>query len=211
MITYLPAATDPPVELPEMDGANHPMRAVTHETAFQANSWTPQRASEVTSFFDEIAPDWNQRIPAGEMAGIADALERGQVTPAGLCLEIGAGTGRATAHLAPWFNQVVAMDISLEMLKQLEAAPRLAADGAQLPCPDHIADAVALANMFLFPEEIKRVLKPGGQLIWYNSIGEHTPIHLSPEQLLQALGGDWHGTASQWSHALWCVLRRPQP
>jgi len=208
MITYLPATTAPPVELPEMDGSSHPMRAVTQEAAFQAKSWTSQRAKEVTDFFDEIAPNWNERIPAGEMAGIPDALERGQVERGGLCLEIGAGTGRATVHLLKWFSQVIAVDISMEMLKQLDAAPRLMADGAQLPCADEAADAVLLANMFLFPAEVKRVLKPQGLVIWYNSIGEHTPIHLTDKQLLEALGDGWHGIASKWSHATWCVLHR---
>lgn len=210
MIKYLPATTDPPIELPEMDGANHPMRNITQESAYDAGSWTARRAREITEFFDEIAPDWNERIPAGEMDGVADALERGQVSRGGLCLEVGAGTGRATAHLAKWFDQVVAADISLVMLKQLEGSPRVAADGAHLPCADNTVDAVALANMFLFPDEVKRVLKPEGTLIWYNSIGESMPIYLSDEQLLEVMGDGWHGIASQWSHANWCVLRRAQ-
>ncbi len=208
MIKYLPAIIDPPIELPEMDGTNHLMRIITQESAYDAGSWTARRAREVTSFFDEIAPDWNERVPAGEMAGVADALERGQLARGGLCLEVGAGTGRATAHLAKWFDQVVAVDISLVMLEQIEGSHRLLADGARLPCADHSVDAVALANMFLFPDEVKRVLKPDGVLVWYNSIGELTPIHLSDEQLLEVMGDGWHGIASQWSHASWCVLRR---
>jgi len=187
------------------------MRAVTQETAFRSESWTSQRAKEVMEFFDEIAPGWNERIPAEEAAGILDALERGDVSHDGLCLEIGAGTGRATGHLAHWFDQAVATDISLEMLKQLHVAPTFMADGAYLPCRDNIADAVVLANMFLFPDEVKRVLKPTGLLIWYNNVGEHTPIHLSDDQLLESLGDGWHGTASKWGHATWCVLRRQQP
>lgn len=159
-------------------------------------------------FFDEIAAGWNERIPVEEAAGILDALERGQVDRKGLCLEIGAGTGHATGYLTQWFDQVVATDISLEMLKQLPGAPKVMADGAHLPCPDNIAEAVVLANMFLFPEELKRVLKPEGQLVWYNNVGQHTPIHLSDEQLLEALGDGWHGIASKWGHATWCVLRR---
>ena len=192
------------------------MRAVTNETAFQEASWTAQRAKDVTEFFDEIAPEWNQRISPEELDGILDALERGGVPKGGCCLEIGAGTGHATRHLRYWCESVIAIDISEEMLHLLDPAlaPRVLADGSRLPFPDGTADVIALANMFLFPAEVARLLAPAGRIVWYNGIGEHTPIHLSTEEIVQALSATsqaaWQATASRWANATWCVLQRRQ-
>jgi hypothetical protein len=36
----------------------------------------------------------------------------------------------------------------------------------------------------------------------------HTPIHLSPDDLLAGLPGAWTGVASQAGEGTWCVLRR---
>ena len=219
MITELPPVVPAPSELPEADGAVHPMRAVTAEAAFREASWTPQRARDVAEFFGELAPVWNQRIPPEELDGILDALERGEVPKGGRCLEIGAGTGHATRHLRNWCESVIAIDISEEMLHRLDSAlaPRVLADGSRLPFPDGTADVIALANMFLFPAEAARMLAPDGRIVWYNGIGEHTPIHLSAEELIQALSkypapssteAIWQATAGRWGHATWCVLHR---
>ena len=190
------------------------MRAVTTEAAFRENSWTAQRAKDVAEFFGDIAPLWNQRFPSEELDGILDALERGGVPKGGCCLEVGAGTGHATRHLRYWCDSVTAIDISEEMLHRLDPAlaPRVLADGSCLPFPDGTADVIALANMFLFPAEVARLLAPGGRVIWYNGIGEHTPIHLSAEEIAQALNTtsppEWQATASRWGHATWCVLQK---
>ena len=221
MITELPPVVPAPSELPEADGAAHPMRAVTAEAAFQEASWTAQRARDVAEFFGELAPVWNQRIPPEESDGILDALERGEVPKGGRCLEIGAGTGHATRHLRSWCESVIAIDISEEMLHRLDSAlaPRVLADGSRLPFPDGTADVIALANMFLFPAEVTRLLAPDGRIVWYNGIGEHTPIHLSAEELIQALSkypapsnpeAIWQATASRWANATWCVLHMVQ-
>lgn len=219
MITELPPVVPAPPELPEADGAAHPMRAVTAEAAFQETSWTAQRARHVAEFFGELAPVWNQRIPPEELDGILDALERGGVPKGGRCLEVGAGTGHATRHLRHWCESVIAIDISEEMLHRLDPAlaPRVLADGSRLPFPDGTADVIALANMFLFPAEAARLLAPDGRIVWYNGIGEQTPIHLSTEELIQALSkypdpsspvATWQATASRWANATWCVLHK---
>ena len=65
-----------------------------------------------------------------------------------------------------------------------------------------------MINAFLFPAEVERVLSPGGALVWVNSSGEDTLIHLSVDDLLAALPGEWCGTSSRAGEGLWCVLRR---
>ena len=65
-----------------------------------------------------------------------------------------------------------------------------------------------LVNALLFPAEVARVLAPGGALVWVNSLGDATPIHLSAADVAKALPGGWGGPASDAGWGTWCVLRR---
>jgi ubiquinone/menaquinone biosynthesis C-methylase UbiE len=85
---------------------------------------------------------------------------------------------------------------------------RVQADAAQLPVHDGAFDAVVLINMFLFPAEVARVLAPGGAVVWVNSSGPTTPIHLTAAEVDAALPGNWDGVASHAGAGEWCVLRR---
>ena len=71
-----------------------------------------------------------------------------------------------------------------------------------------VAAAVVLINAFLFPDEVARVLVPDGVVIWVNSSGECTPIHLSVDDLVKALPGTWNVATSRAGEGLWSVLRR---
>ena len=73
---------------------------------------------------------------------------------------------------------------------------------------DASVDAVVLINMLLFPGEVDRVLAPGGTVVWINSSGESTPIHLLDEEGAAALPGTWSGVSSRAGIGLWSVLRR---
>jgi ubiquinone/menaquinone biosynthesis C-methylase UbiE len=120
-------------------------------------------------------------------------------------LDLGAGTGRLTLLLAPRVKSVRALDASAEMLRvcherllasglsnwQMEVA-----DHRQLPVKDHSIDLVvsgwSVAYLVVWhPEtwrdelekwmnEMKRILKPEGQIILFESLGtgNETPIQL---------------------------------
>jgi SAM-dependent methyltransferase len=105
---------------------------------------------------------------------------------------------------------VVSVDLSIEMLRRaaLEPGHRLLGDGQDLPVPGGSVDAVVLVNMFLFPDEVDRVLAPEGRVVWVNSSGEATPIHLMPDEVAEALPGTWDGTWARAGTGLWTVLRR---
>jgi ubiquinone/menaquinone biosynthesis C-methylase UbiE len=144
---------------------------------------------------------------------VTDALARGLDAidvPAGPAVEIGSAIGTYSSLLAERFAKVVAIDLSLAMLKLAPIGPahRVQADGARLPLSDSSAAAVVLINAFLFPAEVERVLSPGGALVWVNSSGEQTPIYLSVEDLVARLPGEWTGTSSRAGEGHWCVLRR---
>jgi hypothetical protein len=106
----------------------------------------------------------------------------------------------------------MAVELSMEMLKLAPEAPahRVLADGSRLPLRAGSAAAVVLINAFLFPEEVARVLIPDGVVIWVNSSGECTPIHLPVDDLVKALPGEWAGVTSKAGEGLWSVLRRKE-
>ncbi len=142
-----------------------------------------------------------------------DALARGLGPigpPTGLAVEVGSGIGMYSPRLAERFARVLAVDLSRAMLRRAPAAPayRVQADAARLPIGDASAAAVVLINTFLFPAEVRRVLSPGGAVVWVNSSGERTPIYLPVDDLVAALQGAWTGTSSRAGEGLWCVLRR---
>lgn len=188
--------------------ADHPMRHVTRQVAFEPDGWTPARAAKVAALFDGLAPQWHTRLTEGRVETVADALDRGGVTGTS-CVELGSGTGFATASLAARFDVVVACDLSSAMLRLAPpVAPRVQADAARLPLRDGVADVVTLVNMLLFPSEVDRVLAPGGAVVWVNSLGDRTPIHLPAPDVLAALGPGWTGVASGYGRGTWCVARR---
>ncbi len=185
------------------------MRKVTRQVAFERGGWTPERARKVRELFDGLAPEWHLRAHEMREHALRDALTRG--TPAGgVCVEVGSGTGMGTALLAGHFERVIACDLALQMLLRApaEAGSRVQADGARLPLADASADALVLVNALLFPAEVERVLREGGRLIWVNSLGDATPIHLSAADVAKALPGRWHGVASEAGWGTWCALQR---
>ena len=110
----------------------------------------------------------------------------------------------------PRFSVVLAAELSAEMLKLAPAdvGVRLRADGSRLPLREGSIDAAVLINMFLFPAEMARVIAPAGVLVWVNTSGPDTPIHLPADEVDAALPGDCSGVASEAGWGTWAVLRR---
>lgn len=209
MIQNLPRVIPGEPGRPEVGGPGHPMRKVTRQVAFEPGGWTPERARKVRDLFDGLAPEWHLRASEMREHALRDALERGGAK-GGVCLEVGSGTGAGTALLARHFDRVIAMDLAYQMLRRAPASAgaRVQADGAMLPLAAASVDAVVLVNALLFPAEVDRVLAPGGRLLWVNSLGDATPIHLSAAEVAHALPGRWAGVASEAGWGTWCALGR---
>ena len=183
------------------------MRKVTEGVAFD-DAWDATRRDKVRDLFDDMAADWGSRFSEEREASILDALDRGAVA-GGTVIELGAGSGLGTARLVERFDDVIALDLSMEMLRhQPDLAPKVRADASILPFPDAVADVLVLVNMLLFPSEIDRVLAKGGAMLWINTNGHETPIHLSPEAVVAALPGSWDATAGRAGTGLWAAVRR---
>jgi SAM-dependent methyltransferase len=193
---------------------DHPMRIMTRRAAgLLEPPWDDQARFEVATYFDALAPDWHTRTSPARDAVVADALARGlpdRSSSGDMCVELGSGIGAYTPILARRWRRVLAIEVALEMLRiaPTDVGLRVLADGARLPLASGTADAVVLVNCFLFPSEVDRLLGPDGVVIWVNSSGGETPIHLPPEDVVAALPGMWTGVRSQAGVGLWAVLRR---
>lgn len=196
---------------------DHQMRIMTRRAAgLLGPSWDDAARAEVAAFFDDLAPEWHTRTSPKRDAVVADALERGLPPSRGrdrdddVCVELGSGIGAYTPLLSQHWRRVMATEVAIEMLRLAPAAPghRVLADGARLPLADGAADAVVLVNCFLFPEEVDRVLSAAGVVVWVNSSGTETPIHLPAADVIAALPGEWAGVESAAGAGTWCVVSR---
>ena len=205
-VTWLPDAEGTVTDLPVF-GSVSPMREVTETVAFDA-AWDFSRREKVRELFDGMAAEWSSRSTPEREASILDALDRGGLA-GDRVIELGSGTGLGTGHLIERFDDVVALDLSMAMLRhQSDLAPKVQADASVLPFRDDAADLLVLVNMLLFPAEVDRVLRPGGGLLWINTLGHETPIHLSPEAVVDALPGSWTATAGRAGSGLWAAVQR---
>ena len=188
-------------------GSVSPMRRVTEGVAFEGK-WDAARRDKVRALFDDMAADWSRRFSEDRDASVIDALDRG-LPPGGKVVELGAGSGLGTARLVEHYDDVIALDLSMEMLRhQPSLAPKVCADSSVLPFADDTADLVVLVNMLLFPDEVDRILAPQGHVLWINTNGHETPIHLTPEAVVDALPGEWAATAARAGTGLWAVITR---
>jgi SAM-dependent methyltransferase len=208
VITQLP--DHPEARDPEpFAGSDHPMRRLTRSTAF-GEPWTREHAERVTSVFDELAPGWSgEHVDPVKAAPVLDAIDRGRPPLEARWIELGSGTGAGCRVLHGRVREQISVDLSSEMLAHAsDHAPRVRADSSRLPFPDDVADVVLLINMLLFPAEVDRILRADGRLVWVNTLGDQTPIHLPAEDVVRALPGDWHGVASRAGTGTWAVVRR---
>ena len=172
-------------------------------------AWTPERAAQISSLFDAAASGWRDRDVPERHDALVDAVARGGPFPHGWCVEVGSGTGNATADLQQAFHDVVSVDLSRAMLRLAAfRGLRIQSDASALPFRTGSAVVVALINMFLFPTEISRLLADDGVLLWVSTNGEETPIYLPPAEVLRALPGTWEGITSAAGWGTWLTARR---
>jgi ubiquinone/menaquinone biosynthesis C-methylase UbiE len=128
-------------------------------------AWTPEEFyAEGTSDWADFRRHWQHYCP--ELGG--------------RCLEIGCGAGRVTQALAADFREVVAIDVSADMLSlaQLVVPPNVTLEqvtGAEIPLENQSVDGVFTCHVLQHLEgldvvraylaEVRRVLVPGGTMM----------------------------------------------
>lgn len=199
------SATDPE----RFAGPDHPMRRLTRAIAF-GEDWTADDSERVQGVFDGLAAGWTeQHVDPLKAVVVEDALDRGEAPLGGSWLEVGSGTGAGARVLDGRVRSLVCTDLAAEMLRNAPAlAPKLRSDAAALPFAADTFDAVLLINMLLFPDEIDRVVRPHGVVVWVNTLGDQTPIHLPPPDVLTALPGSWSGRTARAGAGFWLTARR---
>ena len=200
-----PDATDPE----PFAGPDHPIRQLTRAVAF-GKEWEPEHAERMSTLFNELAPDWSaDHVDATKAAPVRDALDRGGLDLAGSWLECGSGTGAGARVLEGQVGSLVCTDLTEGMLREApDIAPLVQSDASALPFPTDSFDAVLLINMLLFPSEIDRVLRSNGSVLWVNTLGDQTPIHLPAADVLEALPGQWRGTTARAGTGFWLTATR---
>lgn len=122
--------------------------------------------------FEGLVDDYDAARPS-----YPDALY-GSLPKLGACLELGAGTGIASARLAAMASRFVVSDLGPKMLARgltKHDWPGVVCRAEALPFRDASFDTVIGAQMWHWvdtpggPLEVQRVLKPGGRLLlWWN-------------------------------------------
>ncbi len=208
-ITYLDRLDEGQVKDGSVN-AEHPMRKVTQQVAFESSGWTPERAAKVVKLFDEMAETWRDKDFDSRVLPVMDALERGGIVPGGLGIELGCGTGAYSTLLSKYFDSLLCVDISFEMLFRSSSPDgfRVRGDGSNLPLESGSVDGLFCINTLLFPKEVDRILRKDGYLVWISTSGSQTPIYLSPEDVLAAIGREFIGLSSEAGPGTWSVFRR---
>lgn len=127
-----------------------------------------------------------------------------------VALELGSGIGTYSGLIAARYPTTLSVELSEQMQSRAHRsrATRMIADGSTLPLRDQSIAAVVLINSFLFPTEVDRLLVPEGVLVWVNSSGASTPIHLDTGEVVSVLPFDVEGVEARAGVGTWCTLRR---
>jgi ubiquinone/menaquinone biosynthesis C-methylase UbiE len=147
--------------------------------------------------FDRLAPVWDQMRDEVALAPFEAALAEISEPPR-RALDLGTGTGTGAFRIARRFGgaEVVGVDVAEKMLARARAntPPELdgrmrfeRADAAHLPYGDASFDLVAHSNMIPFFDEVTRVLRPGGRVLFAFSSGPQTPIYVPTKRLRREL------------------------
>ncbi|MEL6428939.1 MAG: metalloregulator ArsR/SmtB family transcription factor [Planctomycetota bacterium] len=206
--SYYSVAPDAPLALLDVvlneDGLSADFRA--DDAGYEA--LMERRRLESRAYFDRVAAAFgDQVLPGRTWEGLARALIR--LCPRGRYVDLGIGDGMLTLMLADVAESVTAVDLSPEMLRQLQA--RASAQGAtnvetvegdieDLPLDGGQFDVAILSQALHHAveparclAEARRVLRPGGRLLvldllahgeaWVREKLQHTHLGFAETEL----------------------------
>jgi SAM-dependent methyltransferase len=166
-------------------GADHPHNPLVHR-AMQDDEAAHAELVERYGDMADIWTAWTAAHADYYTMPLDRSLDR---LPDGAVLELSAGTGAGTKALVAGGLRPICTEPTLPMAVELAAlgiAPVVAAVSVDLPFHDGSFDAVVGLNAILAVDEVRRVLRPNGSLLWCYSFAESTPVFVSPELLSAA-------------------------
>lgn len=200
------AAQAPPAQL---HGADHVSRQLLARLLDADPRDDETAVHALRQEYDRQAADWDAWT--GQQSDYARPLEdllgrRPQVVAADdVVLEVGVGTSSTMARSRVPCRSLVVLDISWEMVRRVDRAlPRVQADVRHLPLRRAAVDVVVGLNAVPCWTEFRRVLRPGGRLLWLSSFGLDTPIVVPPDQVAEGLA-EARITWARAGHGFWLV------
>lgn len=160
--------------------------------------------------FEAAADDYDRYRP-GYPDELAERLRHDlDLRPGTVVLDLAAGTGKLTGHLAAPGVDVLAVEPVAAMRAHLQRSwPSIAViDGTaeDLPLPDASLDAVAIAQAFHWFDhtaalaELHRVLRPSGRVaIVFNERDLDTPVQAALDEVL----APYRGSTPSWVDQSW--------
>jgi SAM-dependent methyltransferase len=158
----------------------------------------------------DIAAEAYDRLRPSYPPGLYDGIEAlaGRPLIGAVIVEVGAGTGIATAGLVGRGAQVVAVDLSLSMLRhQRVPSAAVVGSGAALPVRSGVADLVCSATAWHWVPrpsgiaEAMRVLQPAGALaVWWNDYEQMPAVDVDPRRFFDDAGRPRPANAAQLDH-----------
>lgn len=150
-----------------------------------------KKLEQVQSNFGAAATDYVTSKVHAQGEDLGWVVEAAALSGSERVLDVATGAGHTAFALAPYAGEVVALDITQEMLRaaQREASERhldnisfLEGDAQEIPCADASFDVVVCRlAAHHFPavrqgvQEWARVLKPGGKFVLVDSIAPEEP------------------------------------
>ena len=146
-----------------------------------------------------------------QQVGYADALGAAleDVPRGGVWVEFAAGSGES-APAIPAGARLLRTELLEEVVRDAPPGlgPWVVADARALPVPTACVDVLVGLNAVPAVAEARRVVRPGGSLVLAYSFGPHTPVYLSPDDVLEQLGPGWEGVAEHGPWGTWARFVR---
>lgn len=178
--SYYSLCSDGPLELiaQVLDDADLATEFRADQAGYQA--LLERRRRESRAYFDRVAAAFGEQVlPGRTWEGLSRGLLR--LAPRARYIDLGIGDGMLTLMLAEVAESVTAVDLSPEMLRQLESRAKaqniqnvatVEADIEDLPMEDGQFDVAVLSQALHHASEparclaeARRVLRPGGKLL----------------------------------------------
>jgi SAM-dependent methyltransferase len=202
--------TDVPTEPPfEMNAPTHRSRVALERVLAHPDddgAW-----GFLAHTYDEMAAEWPEWATSQHWYNSPVRSGLSHAKPVPWALEVGCGTGQATAPLTGFTRRIVATDVNQSMLALAPRLPEVGyvvCDVRALPVPDRSVPLLVGLNAIPHIREFTRVIAVGGQLLWCTSFSAGTPLYVEPERLLELLGPGWRGEAGRAGHGDWALLSR---